>query len=273
MNKILKKTLSTAAWLISIIVVIVILFTFVWPSTIVFYKENYVAEKTDIYFNEELTNKQVFLIDKVFDTYEKHSDKNKIINIVPTFKLTFDDYCAVDSFVSIWCGDISLSNKIITPMIYGQRIVALRVDTSVMRKGINTRQVITSELDNMVSTLKGKNNYEKLYNFSVWLSENIKYDEGFSSAQDVVLRKIGSCNAVSLTFKMMAEKLGIGSDICFNFNPDINHAWNRVLQQDGKYRYYDIVGYQGLKDKGLLNSKLSRYDVETINTYKYLLNK
>lgn len=85
---------------------------------------------------------------------------------------------------------------------------------------------------------------QKLKQVSDWFATHVKYSANSSNVANIFGSSIGNCNAISLAFKMFAERIGINCDFITGYADNGKyHAWNRVHLSDGSIKYYDITFY------------------------------
>jgi transglutaminase/protease-like cytokinesis protein 3 len=78
---------------------------------------------------------------------------------------------------------------------------------------------------------------EALKSINQFLVDYTEYDVVYTNVYDLLKYGRGRCTAYALSFKVLAEWIGIRTDVIVGNvgGADVNHAWNKVYLSDGIY--------------------------------------
>jgi transglutaminase/protease-like cytokinesis protein 3 len=130
------------------------------------------------------------------------------------------------------------------------------------------RKAIYKKIDLILSDMQDGEDEYILFQISEYLRNNIVYTDDYYDVYSALFEGKGVCNSYAFLFKMMAERVGIKTDVCLGYtSAGTYHAWNRVEISNNTYRYYDITLYDESNNINYINSQNKLHRIKTINVY------
>lgn len=100
---------------------------------------------------------------------------------------------------------------------------------------------IKNKTNNIISSIKSKGQYEKVFAVYNYLTEGKTYSSNITddySMYGIILNNRGNCQSFSSTFQYLLDKLGIKTITVIGDSKGNPHQWN-MAQIDGKWYYFD----------------------------------
>lgn len=143
-----------------------------------------------------------------------------------------------------------------------------------------TERRMLRKMDEIVKSLDGKSEYDKVLGVYKWLGETTTYSTIITNksgtAWSALLDDDAVCAGFAAASQLLFQRMGIDSVVVFG-NTSGPHAWNFV-KVDGKWYWYDSTVAGSVHDsdndyfyKGLLFEDTSGYSVDFINLKDYNL--
>lgn len=230
-----------------------------------------INKNIDINTVSNYKNESIFIINEIENILNKESSsyRNKI-EIYITNAVNEEVYTEIQSYFYLKYGFMYNDGMILFKKGNIVDFIVLEINIKEINQ-IKEKMVIVDEIINKMDNIEGQTDEEKLKNISDIVAGEIQYTEGYRDLYNALLNHKGVCNSYAMLMKKICEKNGYKCDLCFgyvdNIVKDSYHVWNRVTLSDGKYRYFDITGYDTTKDKSYLFMDESPFEILTVNKY------
>ncbi len=201
-------------------------------------------------------------IDDYYDT------KNNDEIYVGEFELTWRDVSEAETALAFYMGSYQSSLDCTTFYLKDENHQHLFVDLAVLRKAETERLIMMDSILEILSLFEAGSDTFLIEQSFNYLANNIKYDGTQSDATMALKKGKGSCNTYPVLFKIMLCQLGINSEICIGYAYNGQyHAWNRVMDASGQYKYYDVTFYISTKSSKYYAADSLKHNIVTIERY------
>ena len=173
-------------------------------------------------------------------------------------KVDYEDYQSIVSFFEMYYGvfdknflDITTNNFSSTMTLYMDVIRSMEAE----------RKILTKNIGNLVSTMYNGDASAMAVSFAKHINTqyNIHMNYIDKNMNEIEPGSDISAYNASVLFQKMCEASGLRCDIISGYiDSGVPHVWNRILIEDGSYRYFDVYFYYD----GIVNVDEYHYAVD-----------
>lgn len=215
-----------------------------------------------------LTDKEIVVYNKIINIYEEAVEGEIYPERIPFDYISTDEYYKIASFAAMRFGNYRAVKDFIDVEVVNNANTYLSLNAEFYKELKSQRNINNTHIDEVLSEMNEGNELQKLKQISDWFAMYIKYNANNSNVSDLFQFSAGNCNAISLAFKMFAERIGINCDFIAGYaNNGKYHAWNRVYLSDGSIKYYDVTFYMSTGNTKYISTDSLPFKVLYENTY------
>ena len=132
---------------------------------------------------------------------------------------------------------------------------------------VEEKNKIDEEIDKILLSFDNGNNLFIANQIADYICNNATYNVEKDSSKDILWTGEGNCNAFALLFHAMCNRVNIKCDLLTGYANGEYHAWNRIMLEDGSYRYYDLSFYEYSENYKYIAASSSHWEIVGINRY------
>ena len=230
----------------------------------------------EIHTYDTLSEKERDVLSVIFSLYDEYKQnpsgfKNEWTDV----SIDMNEFLNICSYLCFYYGEVDTFNTVVDfyekTNQYGEHTCGIRINPEQMDKYEKRKQQWEAKADKILSSMKEGSEIEKLNQIARYLTNNVRYTDGYYDTYNALINGRGVCNSFAFSFQMLANKLGIPCDfIVGDKNGGTTHAYNRVRLSNGEYCYYDITYYKSTGNASrYINAKNPPFKEYRRNSFVY----